>query len=89
MKKRYLIMGKGYFNTGVSHPFNLNLEISDIKTSYGNIEFTGTPQGLEKFVSKLMENEATFKVIDYFEKDSKEHREFLWGPDEILKPKGL
>jgi len=87
--KRYIITGKGYFNVTVNDPFIKGIEISDLQTKYGNIEFTGTEKQLEKFVSKLMENEESFKVIDYFEKDSKEHDHYMYGPDNILKPKNL
>ena len=85
-KKRYIITGKGYINCGVDNPYNLNLEITDLKYKYGQIEFTGSKAALEKFVEKLMEDEASFKVTGYFEKDSKEHQYFMYGPDNIFKP---
>ena len=84
--KRYVITGKGYFNVTANDPFIGGVEVSDIQTKYGNIEFTGTEKQLEKFVSKLMENEESFKVIDYFEKYSKEHDHYMYGPDNIFKP---
>ena len=84
MKKKWIIKGKGYFNTNVTSPHSLNIQISDIETSYGQIDFTGTEQELEKIIDLLIEDESSFKMIDYFEKDSKEHREYLYGPGEIL-----
>ena len=86
MKKKYIIFGKGYANTTVSDPFISNKEISDIQYGYGQIKLTTTEKELEKFVIKLMKNEAEFKVIDYFEEGSKEHDIFRYGIDNILKP---
>jgi len=86
MKKKYIIFGKGYANAIVSDPFISNKEIADIKFGYGKISLTTTEKELEKFVSKLIKNEADFKVIDYFEEGSKDHDVFLYGPDNILKP---
>ena len=87
IRKNWIIAGKGYVNCGVDNPYNLNLEITDLKYKYNQIEFTGSTNDLEKFVSELMKDETSFKVIDYFEKHSKEHNYFMWGPDNILKPK--
>ena len=67
MIKKYIITGKGYFNCTVNDPFVKGIEISDLYSSYGNIEFTGTEKELEKFIDRLLDNEATFKIIDYFE----------------------
>ena len=75
-----------YANTTVSDPFIRNKEISDIQYGYGQIKLTTTEKELEKFVIKLMKNEAEFKVIDYFEEGSKEHDIFRYGIDNILKP---
>jgi|TARA_R110002012_G_scaffold3581_1_gene16864 hypothetical protein len=85
-KKRYIITGKGYFNATVNDPFISSVEIQDLQVSYGNIEFTGTEEQLEKFLDKLIEDEASFKVTGHFEKDSKEHQYFMYGPDNIFKP---
>ena len=84
--KNWIITGKGYINCGVDNPYNLNLEITDLKYKYGQIEFTGTENDLEKFVDELIKDESSFKMIDYFEKDSKEHQYFMYGPDNIFKP---
>ena len=89
VKKRYIITGKGYFNATVNDPFISKLEVSDLKVKYGNIEFTGTEDQLEEFISELIKDESTFKMIDYFEKDSKEHDYYMYGPDNIFKPKQL
>ena len=48
--KNWIITGKGFINCGVDNPYNLNLEITDLKYKHGQIEFTGTESGLEKFV---------------------------------------
>ena len=40
MIKKYIITGKGYFNCTVNDPFVKGIEISDLSSSYGNIEFT-------------------------------------------------
>lgn len=87
--KNWIIKGKGYFNTGVSHPYSINSEISDIKYTYGEITFKGTKKAFNKFVESVMEDESTFKVIDYFEKDSKEHRIYKYGINDMFHPKNL
>ena len=38
MIKEYIIKGKGYFNCNVENPFDLNLQISDLQLSYGQIK---------------------------------------------------
>ena len=67
MIKKYIIKGKGYFNHTVNDPFVKGLEISDLSSGYGNIEFTGTEKQLDKFIDRLLENEATFKYITHHE----------------------
>tara|TARA_R100000742_G_C4236818_1_gene57263 strand:+ start:143 stop:541 length:399 start_codon:yes stop_codon:yes gene_type:complete len=84
--KNWIITGKGFINCGVENPYNLNLEITDLKYKYNQIELTATEDDVEKFVEKLMQDEASFKVTGYFEKDSKEHQYFMYGPDNIFKP---
>ena len=84
--KNWIITGKGFINCGVENPYNLNLEITDLKYKYNQIELTATKDDVEKFVEKLMQDEASFKVTGYFEKDSKEHQYFMYGPDNIFKP---
>ena len=79
--KNWIITGKGYINCGVDNPYNLNLEITDLKYKYNQIELYATENDLEKFVSELIKDESSFKMIDYFEKDSKEHRLFMYGPN--------
>jgi hypothetical protein len=87
MIKEYIIKGKGYFKCNVENPFNLNLQISDLQLSYGQINFTGTEKELDKFIYNLIQDESTFKMITYFEKDSKAHREYVYGSEEMFKPK--
>ena len=89
MVKEYIITGRGYYKTMVSDPIIKGAEMCDIKSGYGYIEFKGTEEQLETFVDQLMENEATFKVIDYFEKDSKEHRLYMYGSNDMFHPKNL
>lgn len=88
-KKHYIIMGKGYANCGVHNPYNLNLEITDLKYKYNQIELYATEEDLEKFVSELIKDESSFKMIDYFEKDSEEHEIFMYGPNKMFKPKNI
>ena len=85
MNKEYIIKGKGFFNARVNDPILTGVEITDIVSGYGEIKFKGTEEQLESFVLKLYDNEVTFKVIDYFEKDSEEHNHYMYGPDNILK----
>ena len=85
MNKDYIIMGRGYANTILKDPFITGMEIADIEFVRGEIRLNTTEDKLEKFVSKLMDNEDSFKVVDYFEKDSEEHRFYMYGPDDILK----
>ena len=63
MKKEFLIEGKGYYNTIVDDPFISGVEISDIKSGYGYIEFKGTDKQLDKFLEHLYQDEKYFKVI--------------------------
>ena len=88
-KKHYIIMGKGYVNCGVTNPYNLNLEITDLEYRYNKIELKATKEDLEKFISELIKDETSFKIIDYFEKDSEEHEIFKYGPNKMFKPKNL
>ena len=67
MIKKYIIKGKGYFNTTVNDPFIKGIEISDLSCSYGNIKFTGTEKQLDKFICRLIDNENTFKYITHHE----------------------
>tara|TARA_R100001463_G_scaffold6275_4_gene20696 strand:- start:500 stop:760 length:261 start_codon:yes stop_codon:yes gene_type:complete len=83
--KNWIITGKGYVNCGVDNPYNLNLEITDLKYKYNQIELFATEEDLEKFVSKLIKDESSFKFIDYFEKDSEEHEIFMYGPNKMFK----
>tara|TARA_R100000700_G_C3166125_1_gene141234 strand:+ start:318 stop:590 length:273 start_codon:yes stop_codon:yes gene_type:complete len=87
--KNWIITGKGYVNCGVDNPYNLNLEITDLKYKYNQIELYATEEDLENFVSELIKDESSFKMTGYFEKDSKEHRLFMYGPGEIFHPKNL
>ena len=83
--KNWIIKGKGYVNCGVDNPYNLNLEITDLKYKYNQIELYATEEDLEKFVSKLIKDESSFKFIDYFENDSEEHEIFMYGPNKMFK----
>tara|TARA_R100000664_G_C2690958_1_gene95084 strand:- start:276 stop:548 length:273 start_codon:yes stop_codon:yes gene_type:complete len=87
--KNWIIAGKGYVNCGVDNPYNLNLEITDLKYKYNQIELYATENDLEKFVSELIKDESSFKMIDYFEKDSEEHEIFMYGPNKMFHPKNL
>ena len=69
MVKEYIITGRGYYKTMVSDPIIKGAEMCDIKSGYGYIEFKGTEEQLETFVVKLIEDEANFKYIVWFEKD--------------------
>ena len=42
-------------------------------------------EDLEKFVSKLIKDESSFKFIDYFEKDSEEHQDYMYGSNRMFK----
>ena len=64
MRKQWIIKGKGYFNTTVND-YATGLEFCDLKSSYGQIEFTGTEHQVDKFVESLLENEETFKYINH------------------------
>lgn len=87
--KNWIITGKGYVNCGVDNPYNLNLEITDLKYKYNQIELFATEEDLEKFVSKLIKDESSFKFIDYFEKDSEEHQDYMFGSNRMFKPKNI
>ena len=83
--KNWIIKGKGYVNCGVDNPYNLNLEITDLKYKYNQIELYATENDLEKFVDELIKDESSFKMIDYFEKDSEEHQQYMYGFNNLLK----
>ena len=83
--KNWIITGKGYVNCGVDNPYNLNLEITDLKYKYNQIELYATENDLEKFVSELIKDEASFKMIDYFEKGSEEHQDYMYGSSRMFK----
>jgi hypothetical protein len=83
--KNWIITGKGYVNCGVDNPYNLNLEITDLKYKYNQIELFATEEDLEKFVSELIKDESSFKFIDYFEKDSEEHQDYMFGSNRMFK----
>ena len=68
MIKEYIIQGKGYYNALVSDPYISGVEVSDIKTGYGYIEFKGTDKQLSSFLEHLYEDEASFKVIGILDK---------------------
>ena len=68
MIKEYLIQGKGYFNYTTNDYYLSNKEVSDIKSSYGLIEFKGTEEQLGSFLETLYENEASFIVIGVHDK---------------------
>jgi hypothetical protein len=85
--KNWIITGKGYVNCGVDNPYNLNLEITDLKYKYNQIELYATENDLEKFVNELIKDESSFKMIDYFEKDSEEHQHYMYGSNRIFHPK--
>jgi len=89
MKKQWIITGKGYFQITVDDPFFKNIKISDLTYTYGEISLIATEEELDKFIYKLIEDESTFKYISHFEKDSKSHRLFMYGPDEMFHPKNL
>ena len=67
--KEYIITGKGYYKTMVSDPVIKGMEMCDIKSGYGYIEFKGTEEQLEAFVMTLIEDETYFKYRDWFEKE--------------------
>jgi hypothetical protein len=83
--KNWIITGKGFVNCGVDNPYNLNLEITDLKYKYNQIELFATEEDLEKFVSELIKDESSFKFIDYFEKDSEEHQDYMFGSNRMFK----
>ena len=83
--KNWIIKGKGYVNCGVDNPYDLNLEITDLKYTYNQIELYATENDLEKFVDELIKDESSFKMIDYFEKDSEEHQHYMYGFNNLLK----
>ena len=68
MIKEYLIQGKGYFNHTTNDYYLSNQEVSDIKSSYGLIEFKGTQEQLDLFLSSLYKDESTLKVIGIHDK---------------------
>ena len=72
MIKEYLIQGKGFFNYTTNHYYLSNQEVSDIKSSYGLIEFKGTEEQLQQFLKKLMKDEKYFKVIGIHEHNEEE-----------------
>jgi hypothetical protein len=83
--KNWIIKGKGYINCGVDNPYKLGLEITDLKYTYNQIELYATENDLERFVDELIKDESSFKMIDYFEKDSKEHQQYMYGFNNLLK----
>ena len=83
--KNWIITGKGFVNCGVDNPYKLNLEITDLKYKYNQIELYATENDLEKFVSELIKDEASFKMIDYFEKGSEEHQDYMYGSSRMFK----
>ena len=89
MKKQWIITGKGYFEIEVDDPFLKNIKISDLTYTYGEISLIATEDELDKFIYKLIEDESYFKYTGHFEKDSKAHRSFMYGPDEMFHPKNL
>ena len=68
MIKEYLIQGKGFFNYTTNHYYLSNQEVSDIKSSYGLIEFKGTQEQLDLFLESLYKDESTIKVIGIHDK---------------------
>ena len=68
MIKEYLIQGKGFFNYTTNHYYLSNQEVSDIKSSYGLIEFKGTEEQLDLFLESLYKDESSFKVIGIHDK---------------------
>ena len=89
MIKNYIIMGKGFVNKIVADPFLKGMEVADVEYRYGQIRLKTTKKKLEEFVDNLIDNEQDFKVIDYFEENSKEHRLYMYGPDEMFNLKNL
>jgi hypothetical protein len=83
--KNWIITGKGFVNCGVDNPYKLNLEITDLTYKYNQIELYATENDLEKFVSELIKDEASFKMIDYFEKGSEEHQDYMYGSSRMFK----
>ena len=69
MIKEYIITGKGYYKTMVSDPFIKGMEMCDIKSGYGYIEFKGTEEQLDAFVMTLIKDETYFKYRDHFTKE--------------------
>ena len=63
MIKEFLIEGKGYYNTIDDDYFLSGVDVGDIKSGYGYIEFKGTEKQLDKFLKKMYKDESTFKVI--------------------------
>ena len=45
------------------------MEMCDIKSGYGYIEFKGTEEQLDAFVMTLIKDETYFKYRDHFEKE--------------------
>tara|TARA_Y100001938_G_scaffold111852_1_gene153151 strand:- start:59 stop:298 length:240 start_codon:yes stop_codon:yes gene_type:complete len=73
--KEYIITGRGYYKTMVSDPFIKGMEMCDIKSGYGYIEFKGTQEQLESFVDKLIQDETYFKYRDWFTKEEYDNLE--------------
>ena len=68
--KEFLIQGKGFWNNMLPDPFVQGVEVSDIKSGYGYIEFKGTDKQLDKFLEHLYQDESSFKVIGIHESNN-------------------
>lgn len=66
MINEYLIQGKGYFNISREDTTFAGKDCSDIISRNGYIEFKGTEDQLDIFLTRLYEDESTFKVIGVY-----------------------
>ena len=78
--RNWVIHGKGNYNSVVVDS-NTGREFTDIEYGYGQINFKGSKDKLMDLLLELFRDERDFKVIDYFEKNSEEHKMFMYGPD--------
>tara|TARA_R110002020_G_scaffold120575_2_gene274791 strand:- start:3762 stop:3980 length:219 start_codon:yes stop_codon:yes gene_type:complete len=71
MKKinEYLIQGKGYVNVTRDDATLTGKQFCDITSRNGCIEFKGTEDQLDIFLTHLYEDETTFKVIGVYKEN--------------------
>jgi hypothetical protein len=72
MKKKYIIIGKGYCHTMEQDQMLNGLQYSDVKFKYGSIEFTGTEEQLTLFLKPLYKNDTNFKVMGVHDQETED-----------------